>query len=123
MEDRPKKCNICGGKVAYQKNSKMKSGWCYRCESCGAMVGTYPKRPTVALGTLADTETRKKRIEVHKLLDRFWRGSATRDKLYEKLATELGIEKENCHFAYMDLEMLNKAEQILLRWWREKYDI
>lgn len=95
----------------------------YSCDNCHAQVGTYQHDKTIAMGTLADSETRHKRLEVHKLLDRFWRSNKGRSKKYEKLAAELGIPVENCHIAYMDLETLNKVEQILLKWWREKYDI
>ena len=119
----PKVCNLCGGKVSYLKSRKYKSGYMYSCDNCHAQVGTYPNDIEVALGILADSETRQKRLEVHKLLDRFWRSSQGRTKKYEKLAEELGIPVENCHIAYMDINMLNKVEQILLKWWREKYDI
>ena len=40
----------------------------------------------------------------------------------EFIAKELGINESDCHFAYMSLDLLNKTEQILLKWWREKYD-
>ena len=119
----PKVCSICGGKVSYLKSKKYPSGYMYSCDNCHAQVGTYLHDKTIAMGTLADSETRHKRLEVHKLLDRFWRSNKGRSKKYEKLAAELGIPVENCHIAYMDLETLNNVEQILLKWWREKYDI
>lgn len=118
----PTKCNICGGHVSLIKTKKYKSGYMYSCDICRAQVGTHPTEPNVAMGILADSETRKKRVEVHKLLDRFWRSQTGRTKKYSKLAQELGINEEDCHIAYMDLETLKKAEQILLKWWREKYD-
>lgn len=118
----PTICPYCGGKVSLVKTSKYPSGYMYSCDNCHAQVGTYKKEPTLAMGTLADSETRKKRLEVHKLLDRFWRSNLGRGKAYTKLANELGIEKEQCHIALMDLQTLNKAEQIILKWWREKYD-
>jgi len=119
----PKTCNLCGGRVVLLKSPKYKSGYMYSCENCHAQVGTYPKNPDVAMGILADSETREMRIKVHKLLDRFWRSQGGRTKRYEKLAEELGIEPNDCHLAYMQLDTLKQAEQILLRWWREKYDI
>lgn len=118
----PKVCNLCGGKVVFQKNKKTNSGWCYHCSKCGAWVGTHKNDPTVALGTLANAETRKKRIQLHKFLDDFWKNHNEREKLYQKLADELGIEKENCHIAQFDIVMLEKAEKILIQWWRERYD-
>lgn len=118
----PTKCPICGGKVSYLKSAKYKSGYMYSCDNCHAQVGTSPSDKQVAMGVLANSETRKKRLEVHRLFDRFWRGNTTRKKNYSKLAEELGISEECCHFAYMDLETLKRAEQILLKWWLEKYD-
>lgn len=94
----------------------------YSCDNCHAQVGTFEKNVDVAMGVLADSETRKKRIEVHRLFDRFWRSAKGRRRRYQQLAAELGIEENMCHFAYMDLATLKRAEQILLRWWREKYD-
>lgn len=119
----PKVCPICGGHVSYLASNKYESGFMYSCDNCHAQVGTYKRNKDVAMGILADSQTRKKRIEVHNLLDRFWRGQKTRTLLYQKLAAELGIEESICHFAYMDYETLCKAEQILLKWWRDKYDI
>lgn len=119
---KPTKCNICGGEVRLLKNKKSKSGYMYKCMRCGASVGTFEKDKEIAMGVLADSETRIKRVQVHRLFDRFWRGNKTRKNNYIKLAEELGIEIDQCHFALMDLETLNRAEQILLRWWREKYD-
>lgn len=119
----PKTCPICGGKVSYLESKKYDSGYMYSCDNCHAQVGTYAKSKDIAMGIIADSETRKKRKELHKLLDRFWRGQKTRTKLYQRLAAELGIQESVCHFAYMDYETLCRAEQILLGWWREKYDI
>lgn len=90
--------------------------------NCGATVGTFKKDTDIAMGLLADKETSQMRVKVHRLFDRFWKGNKTRKRNYQKLANELGIEEENCHFAMMDLETLKRAEQILLKWWLEKYD-
>ena len=42
----PKVCNLCGGPVEYVSNAMIYgrqygSGFCYRCQSCGAYVGTH----------------------------------------------------------------------------------
>lgn len=119
---KPKKCPICGGVVKLVKSTAYKSGYMYECESCKARVGTFKKNPDIAMGTLADSETRKKRLEVHKLFDRFWKRSKGRTHLYYELAKELGVEYSDAHFGTMNMEQLLKAEQILLEWWRKKYD-
>lgn len=116
------KCNICGGNVIYKRSKKYQSGYCYQCVDCKAEVGTFKKDKDIPMGQLADFETRVKRIQVHRLFDRFWRSQRTRTIKYRQLAQEMGIEETKCHFAKMSKEELEKAEQILLKWWREKYD-
>ena len=111
----PKVCNLCGGKVEYQKTR-------YVCLVCGAYVGTHKNRPKEAMGTLADERTRKKRIELHQFLDKFWRTKRGRNKAYKKLAEEMGIPFDECHFGYMNYEELEQAKQILLKWWYNRYD-
>lgn len=119
----PKTCNICGGKVDLIRTTKYKSGYMYSCNECHAQVGTFELNPDMAMGLLADSETRKKRLEVHRLFDRFWRTNSGRKIEYQKLAKALGISEDECHFALMDMEMLKKAEKYLIQKWREKYDI
>lgn len=53
----PKVCNLCGGKVECISNSviygrEYGSGYCYRCQSCGAYVGTHKPWPKRAMGIL-----------------------------------------------------------------------
>ena len=121
---KPTKCDVCGGVVKLVKTSAKNSasGYIYLCTKCGASVGTFKHDKDIAMGTLADKETSQMRIKVHRLFDRFWKGNRTRKNNYRKLASELGIAEEDCHFGLMDMETLKKAEQILLKWWREKYD-
>lgn len=121
-DNKPTICNLCGGKVVFAKSTHYASGYAYKCTCCGAIVGTYKKDKDVAMGTLATTETRKKRWEVHKLFDRLWKTQQQRTKLYEQLASELDMEIDKCHFASMNDTELEKANEILLKWWREKYD-
>lgn len=116
----PTKCNICGGKVNYTKHPTTER-YCYMCKVCGAYVLAH-KRNKKALGILADNGTRIKRVQVHRLFDKFWKTQKFRKRMYKKLAFEMGIEENECHFGYMNLDQLNQAEQILLKWWREKYD-
>lgn len=52
------KCNLCGGEVEYVSNEvvygkRYGSGFCYRCKSCGAYVGTHEPR---SLEILADKD-------------------------------------------------------------------
>ena len=130
----PKVCNVCGGKVEYipltaiygknfvPDNKKTCSGYCYRCKTCGASVGTHKKNPREALGILATPKMRELRNRNHQIFDKFWKDRNQRTKCYEKLAEEMNIPFEECHFAWFNEEELERSYQIMLAWWREKYD-
>lgn len=131
VELHPKICNICGGKVEYTRLQNIygsylkygeKSGFCYHCKSCDATVGTHKNSPKDALGLLADPKMRELRQRNHDMFDKFWKNRQQRSKFYNKLAEEMGIPPEECHFAWFSIEELEKSYQIMLKWWREKYD-
>lgn len=63
-----------------------------------------------------------KRWELHRWFDKLWSNHNERQVMYQKLADYLGIEKENCHFATMNQEQLDKSLDIVKKWWLEKYD-
>ena len=114
----PTKCNLCNGKVIYTTNDKIYgkqygSGYCYLCLNCRAYVGTHKPYPTVALGILANEEMRNLKMKAHSLFDKKWINRKERNKCYEELAKQLGINSEECHFGYMDKDMLLKAIEIL----------
>lgn len=115
---RPKECNICGGKVEYIQNKHIYgksygSGYCYYCENCGAYVGTHRVRPKEAFGILANAEMRQLKMKCHDLFDKMWTTGEQRKRLYKWLAKELGINVEDCHFGYFDMDMLKKSYKIL----------
>lgn len=63
---------------------------------------------------------REMKMKRHELFDRQWRNEKTqvkrriaRKKAYEDLADNLNIPVEECHFGYFDMDMLNKAYEIL----------
>lgn len=117
----PTECNLCGGKVIYTDNSLIYgksygSGKCYLCLSCGAYVGTHVSRPKEAFGILADHIMREGKRECHNLFDSMWNNRKGRRSLYERLAKEMNIPKEECHFGYFDLNQLFTAYNILKTW-------
>lgn len=69
------------------------------------------------------TKIKEKRKECHQWFDKLWRNHEERNKLYEKLANELGIDKYQCHFSQLSESQLDKALHLLKAWWKEKYDI
>lgn len=123
----PTQCNICSGVVKYISNDKIYgkkygSGFCYHCTNCGAYVGTHKRRPREALGLLANREMRILKIACHETFDKFWKSAENpkkkRQEMYSKLATELQINVNDCHFGYFDLNLLTKSIPILKRWER-----
>lgn len=115
---KPNKCNLCGGDVIYISNDKIYgkkygSGFCYYCSNCGAYVGTHINRPDVALGILANAQMRNLKMKCHNLFDSKWNNQQQRNAEYKKLAQKLNINYQDCHFGYFDLDMLNKALEVL----------
>ena len=125
VELQPKICNLCGSKVIYTSNSvvyggrEYGSGFCYLCTQCGAYVGIHKPRPNEALGLLADAKMRSLKMQCHELFDRKWRNHPqntrrlARKRAYEELAEKLDIDVSECHFGYFNLDMLNRALDIL----------
>jgi len=121
----PTICNVCGEEVIYISNSKIYgreygSGKMYYCTSCGAYVGTHKPRPKEALGILANKEMRDMKMKCHDLFDKKWKNEPTAKKrhvaranAYKWLAEKLNISIKECHFGYFDMDMLNKAYEVL----------
>ena len=120
----PKTCNLCGGPVEFASNAiiygrQYGSGYCYHCTRCGAYVGTHRPWPDRAMGILADEEMRAWKMICHELFDALWKPTGNhrlRRQLYSRLAVQMGIEVDDCHFGYFDLEALKKAYQIVSAW-------
>lgn len=118
----PKICNVCGGKVKLNRCDKFKSksGFVYYCTECHSWVGTSLRNPKEALGELGTKEVRLKRRELHQWFDKLWKNGRERAYYYDRLSVALG--KSECHFSQMTMEELEKAEQLVKKWWFEKFD-
>lgn len=124
INKKPKVCNLCGGEVKLIPNSQIYngrsygSGFCYLCTECGAYVGTHRKRPFEAMGILADKDMRQMKMKCHEIFDQKWKDKKhkhhARNLAYTRLAKKMGIDVDDCHFGYMDMEQLNKAYEILI---------
>ena len=68
------------------------------------------------------SELHRKKNTVHTWFDKLWRNHEERDQYYKKLAVEMGMTDEECHFSLMNSEQLDKALIIIKKWWWEKYD-
>lgn len=119
-DSRPTACK-CGGKVVYGKMADFglapyQSGYCYYCLSCKKYVGTHKNRPKDALGELADGNTRRLRSICHEEFDRHYYSTAGKQRAYYKLSKALDIKVDDCHFGYMQEEMLRRALEIMYGW-------
>lgn len=95
--------------------------WLYRCEGCRAYVGMHPFT-NIPLGTLATPEIRQARKQCKSPFESLYKsGRLTRSEAYERLAEKLGIEKEQCHFAWFNVEMCQKAEKAARQIFMEIY--
>lgn len=123
--EKPTICNLCGGevKLIYVGKKHSNSGYIYKCRSCGASTNTQTNNHTIALGTLANEETKKLRHDCHLWFDKLWRNRDDREIWYDRLADYLGIDRQDCHFGAMEKDMLLKALDIIKKWWLERYDI
>lgn len=116
-------CPFCadGGSVVFTRNSIKYSGreygdwpWCYFCLVCSAYVGCHPGT-VIPLGTLADQPTLNARKEAHKAFDPLWKdGPFTRKEAYKYLAEQLGIQREDCHISWFNIDMCKKVVDVAL---------
>lgn len=120
----PKTCWKCGGDVELVDNvvlygSRHGAGLAYRCTKCGMHTGVH-KGTHTAVGVLADAEMRALRMQCHSFFDEFWIGAKDpmrrRRMMYERLAKDMGLRREDCHFGYFDKDQLLKARAIVTRW-------
>lgn len=128
-------CPYCGGKVIYTSNSYIYhgktygNGMCYVCTDCFASVGVHgtkhgkywdknePSRN--ALGILATGDMKHAKMRDHDLFDSYWRekkNKGARKEAYQRLANEMNIPVEQCHFGWFNLDDLNRAYDILIQW-------
>lgn len=103
-----------------RKDTNKKLFWV--CWDCQAWVGCH-KGTETPLGTLANGELREMRSQVHWDFDQIWQlKHMTRTQAYEWLAEQMGISQEDCHVAMFDIVKCQQAQQILDKFWSDKYD-
>lgn len=90
-------------------------GMMFICRPCNAYVGTHStKNPPEALGRLANAELREWKKRVHAAFDPLWEnGSMYRRSAYKWLSVQMGIPFKECHIGMFDIEMCQKAYDIL----------
>ena len=79
------------------------------------------KRTNKPLGTLANEELSRKRVETHNAFDEIWKNLAKRKGVQHKslrslayawLADSLGLKLRDCHIGKFDIETCKKAIKV-----------
>ena len=68
------------------------------------------------------SEIYDKKHEAHVWFDKLWKNHKERDYYYTRLARDMGLTEELCHFSMMTMEQLDKAITIIKGYWWEKFD-
>lgn len=113
---------LVAGDVIYPHRPDLSSRCFWRCEPCGAWVGTHKDSKRHApLGRLANVELRKAKQQAHAVFDPLWKGKMRRDKCsktearqagYRWLADQLEIEGSACHIGMFDVETCRRVVAI-----------
>ncbi len=116
--------NIKYGKMIDFGLQPYASGYCYMCLDCRQYIVTQKGDSKIAIGTIADKETKRLRYECHQEFDPLWKGKPSYVKRiwYGKLANKLGVKTDKCHFGRMDKTMLKKALKCIKELKDEKED-
>jgi hypothetical protein len=112
-------CGVCyrrarlvGGEVIYPHRPDLFHKRFWLCDHPShplAYVGCHPGTEN-ALGSPADTETRKARSAAHAAFDPLWKGKAMgRWEAYKWLAATLGIHPDACHIGMMSADMARRV--------------
>lgn len=123
-----KVCPYCESKTKYVDSSVVygKSyGMIYYCEDCKAWVGVH-NGTDKALGRLANAELRGWKIKAHALFDKLWRKKMqqgfskkeARGKAYSWLTEELGIEPEETHIGFFDVDQCKKVVELCSKYFK-----
>lgn len=83
---------------------------CARFPVCDAYVAAH-KRTRLPMGTLANAELRRKRIQAHAALDRLWEGGLmSKKQAYLWLQAKLGLPEEETHIGRFSMF---RCEQVI----------
>lgn len=116
----PTSCRYCQGEISLVRHSEIYNGkefgdwpFAYLCRGCGAYVGVHPFTD-VPLGILANKELREvKKAEKRHFEDlRLMGVLGSRKEAYAWLADQLGINVNECHWGWFDVDMCKQAGTI-----------
>ena len=127
-----KPTRLTNGREIYPHLPRLASKPIYTCDQCGARVGCHPGT-TDPLGTPANAELRRARMELHnRMIDPLWQTAdrsggyqpedekarrrirrSARTRVYEFLADRMGITRDECHTGMFDMEQCRAASRAL----------
>ena len=104
---------ITTGKAIYPHRPDLFAKPFWRCNGCNAYVGCHPGTYT-PLGSLANAELRRARLQAHAVFDARWRtnGGKTRKDAYTWLGETLGLPPNQCHIGMFDLKTCQRVIQL-----------
>lgn len=103
---------LCGGKMTLRDSEYGLYYGCANFPNCGGKVGAHQDSGE-PLGTPADDETKKARIEAHEWFDRLWarEGKISKDfipmrrgQAYAWLRNRMGLDRDECHIGLFNKE-------------------
>ncbi len=117
----PPNCTHCGleatltdGSTIYPHRPDLHHKFFWLCP-CSAYVGCHPNT-SKALGTPANRELRQARNRAHELFDKLWKyreghkeRKQAREEAYAWMREQMGMTRDECHFAMMTTEQCEKA--------------
>jgi len=94
-----KLAKLTTGEEIYPHRKDLYSKFFWKCEPCGAYVGTHSESQYhLPLGRLANKNLRELKSQAHKVFDPIWKsGNKTRSEAYSWLASQLNINIKFCH--------------------------
>lgn len=115
-------CPYCGSKVKLadrfvvsHRDDALGSGKIYVCErypSCDSYVGCN-LNTDIPLGTLANAELRRIRMQAHKAFDWLWKsGRMSRKEAYQTMQKVTGLNKDKAHIGMMNVEQCRQIAEI-----------
>lgn len=96
-------------------------GMIYLCKRCDAWVGVH-RGTSKALGRLANKTLRFWKKETHKYFDNIWmrkKCAGARVQGYKWLASQLGINSDQCHIGMFDINLCKKAIEACKPYYKE----
>jgi zinc-finger-containing domain len=101
------KIQLVTGDTIYPLRPDLHRKLFWQCRPCDAYVGCHESgKGTTPMGSLANAELRKARMEAHAAFDPLWKTQQfeSRGRAYSWLSSQLGIHRKKCHISWLSLE-------------------